>query len=87
MITDGSQVLYGGHMDRIHLYGSKLSSSIFTKAAPSGEDFEESFFVIFWKTIKTKGFHIATALINENLYCYDGTTHEKIPLIMLLDLF
>lgn len=47
MIIDGSQVLYGGYMNRIHLYGSKFSSSIFTKVAPSGEDFEESFFVIF----------------------------------------
>lgn len=87
MAIDGSQVLYGGHMNRIHLYGRKFSSSIFTKVAPSGEDFEESFFVIFWKTIKTEGFHITTALINENLYCCDGTTHEKVPLVMLLDLF
>lgn len=47
MAIDGSQVLYGGHMNRIHLYGRKFSSSIFTKVAPSGEDFEESFFVIF----------------------------------------
>lgn len=44
MIIGGSQVLYGGHMNRIHLYGSKFSSNIFTKVAPSGEDFEESSF-------------------------------------------
>jgi len=43
MTTDVSQVLYGGHMNRIHLYGSKFSSSILTKVAPSGEVFEESF--------------------------------------------
>lgn len=46
MTADVSQVLYGGHMNRIHLYGSKFSSRILTKVAPSGEDFEESFFVI-----------------------------------------
>lgn len=87
MTTDVSQILYGGHMNRIHLYGSKFSSSILTKVAPSGEDFEESFFCHFVKTIKTKGFHITMALINENFNCCDGTAHEKIPLVMVLDLF
>lgn len=46
MTTDVSQVLCGGHMNRIHLYRSKFSSIILTKVAPSREDFEESFFVI-----------------------------------------
>lgn len=56
MIIDGSQVLYGGHMNRIHLYGRKFSSSIFTKVAPSGEDFEESFLSSFEKRSKPKVF-------------------------------
>lgn len=56
MTTDVSQVLYGDHMNRIHLHGSKFSSRILTKVAPSGADFEESFFVILWKRSKPKVF-------------------------------
>lgn len=56
MIIDGSQVLYGGHMNRIHLYGRKFSSSIFTKVAPSGEDFEESFFCHLLKNDQNQRF-------------------------------
>lgn len=56
MTTDVSQVLYGGHVSGIHLHGSKFSSSILTKVAPSGENFEESFFVILPEQSKPKVF-------------------------------
>lgn len=84
MTTDVSQVLSGGQLNRIHLYARKFSSSILTKVAPSGEDFEESFFCHLVKTIKTKGFCIIMALINENFNCCDGLACEKSPLVMVL---